>query len=71
MDALKRFSGRTVLFVVLALLAVVLLGSTAEKAQRSDLNKSASKIAAESSNDVKTLSESNPGALLRANMIKK
>lgn len=71
MNVLKKFSVQKVLFVLLALLAVVLLGSTAEKPRRSDLNVSAEKLAAESARDISSVAEKNPGVILRANAIEK
>ena len=71
MNVLKKFSVQKVLFVLLALLAVVLLGSTAEKPRRSDLNVSAEKLAAESARDISSVAENNPGVILRANAIEK
>ena len=61
-------SPRLWLFTFLALLALILLGSTAERQERRALERTASVLADESA---RTDVCGNPGALLRANTIRK
>lgn len=72
-DLAKKISGRSALLVLLALLAVVVMGSTTQKPRMSDLNASALQMAQESQSNISSqsqkLAKHNPGALLRANAI--
>ena len=74
----KKVSGelscRIVLFLLLALLAAVLMGTTAEAPQQHELNISALQLANESKECIRQhsreLAMQNPGAVLRANVIR-
>ena len=75
MKKLKKFvSLRTALFVLFALLALTIMGSTVEKARYSDLHVCALQLAGESSSEIRVsardLAFREPGAVLRANVIK-
>lgn len=72
MKNLKRLVlSRTVLFMLLAILAVTLMGTAFSDHRYSDLHKTALRFAGESSGDIRSdapaLARRNPGALLRAN----
>lgn len=75
MLSLKQiFFSRTILFVLFALLALFLLGSSTQPARYSDLNRTALQFAEESSAAVSksalTVSRQHPGAVLRSNLIR-
>ena len=72
-NLLKKFSGCTLLFMLVALLSLLVMGSTGKEPRMSDLNSTALQMAQESSSDVAQksayLARHNPGAILRANVI--
>ena len=69
----KRFSSPTAIFMLLAVLALAIMGMTASKPAYSDLHTSALSLAAESSQEVRQDSRQvifkHPGAIVRANVI--
>jgi hypothetical protein len=67
---IKKLSGGTGLFILLALIAVLIMGSTAVIPRKSDLNSTAEKLSSESSKPIQGGKVSS-GALLRANVIGK
>ena len=67
---IKKLSGGTGLFILLALIAVLIMGSTAVIPRKSDLNSTAEKLSGESSKPIQGAKVSS-GALLRANVIGK
>jgi len=67
---IKKLSGGTGLFILLALIAVLIMGSTAVIPRKSDLNSTAEKLSSESSKPIQGAKVSS-GALLRANVIGK
>ena len=71
----KKFSGCTLLFMLVALLALLVMGSTGKLPRMSDLNSAALQLAQESNDSVSQkslyLARHNPGAILRANVISK
>jgi hypothetical protein len=67
---IKKLSGGTGLFILLALIAVLIMGSTAVIPRKSDLNSTAEKLSGESSKQIQGTKVSS-GALLRANVIGK
>ena len=67
---IKKLSGGTGLFILLALIAVLIMGSTAVIPRKSDLNSTAEKLSSESSKQIQGTKVSS-GALLRANVIGK
>ena len=67
---IKKLSGGTGLFILLALIAVLIMGSTAVIPRKSDLNSTAEKLSGESSKQIQGGKVSS-GALLRANVIGK
>ena len=68
-----RLSCRIVLFLLLALLALALMGTTAGVPHQHDLNRTAWQLANESQADIRQYSRElamqNPTAVLRANII--
>lgn len=70
----KKLSVPAMFFVLLALAALALLGATAEAPQHNDLTRTAWQLAGESSENIRNASRQiafkNPGAILRANVIK-
>lgn len=70
----KILFDRKTFFIVFAVIAVVLMGTTFAQSSGSDLNKTARAFAQESSSGISSASETiaiqQPGAILRANIIK-
>ena len=70
----KLLFDRKTFFIVFAVIAVVLMGTTFAQSSGSDLNNTARAFAQESSSDISSASETialqQPGAILRANVIK-
>ena len=66
----KLFSGSG-LFILLAILAVLVMGSTSEKPRQSDLDATAAKIISQSGNAVQNANDVSAQAILRANIIGK
>lgn len=70
----KIVFNRTTVFVLFAMIAIVLMGSTFARPVSSDLNRMAKSLADESSSVIRnysgTVAIKNPGAVLRANIIK-
>lgn len=66
----KVLSNRTTLFIVFALAAVALMGATVSKTAASDLHQTAGALAKESSISLESVAANQPGAILRANVIK-
>ena len=70
----KILFDRKTFFIVFAVIAVVLMGTTFAQSSGSDLNNTARTFARESSSAVSSESETialqQPGAILRANVIK-
>ena len=66
----KLFSGSG-LFILLAILAVLVMGSTSEKPRQSDLDATAAKIISQSGNAVQNANDVSARAILRANIIGK
>lgn len=70
----KILFDRKTFFILFALIAVVLMGTTFAQSSGSDLNNTARIFAQESSSGIRTASETiaiqQPGAILRANVIK-
>ena len=70
----NKFSVNIIYFMLLATLALVLMGTILTKPASNDLNGTAEQLFAESSatknSTLSSLPFSNPGALLRANTIK-
>ena len=76
MNGLKKIVfSRAALFVLFALAAAALMGTTMEKSGSRDLNRTALQLAKESSADVRSasgmLALRQPGVILRANVIGK
>lgn len=69
----KKFSSPTAIFMLLAVLALTIMGMTAGKAEHSDLHSAALRFADESTQEVRQDSRQvffkNPGAIVRANVI--
>jgi hypothetical protein len=65
---------RITFFVLFALIAVILMGATVSKPVSSDLHQTAKVMASESAGDFRSASKiialQQPGAVLRANVIK-
>ena len=70
----KILFDRKTFFIVFAVIAVVLMGTTFAQSSGSELNKTARAFAQESSSGISSASETiaiqQPGAILRANIIK-
>ena len=66
----KLFSGSG-LFILLAILAVLVMGSTSEKPRQSDLDATAAKLVSQSGNAVQNANDVSAQAILRANIIGK
>ena len=70
----KLLFDRKTFFIVFAVIAVVLMGTTFAQSSGSDLNNTARAFAQESSSGISSASETialqQPGAILRANVIK-
>ena len=66
----KLFSGSG-LFILLAILAVLVMGSTSEKPSQSDLDATAAKIISQSGNALQNTNDVSAQAILRANIIGK
>ena len=72
---MKKFLfNRTTFLILFALIAMVLMGSTFAKPVSSDLHKTAQTLVNERSSAIRsnssTIAARNPGAILRANVIK-
>ena len=74
MKLIAVFNNRTVLFILLALLAVTLLGSSRKNFKNRDLQQAALQIASESPvalcYENQQLAVKNPGVILRAHALK-
>ena len=72
---MKKFTaklfGGSGLFILLAILAVLVMGSTSEKPRQSDLDATAAKIISQSGNAVQNANDVSARAILRANIIGK
>ena len=66
----KLFNGSS-LFILLAILAVLVMGSTSEKPRQSDLDATAAKLVSQSGNAVQNANDVSAQAILRANIIGK
>ena len=70
----KILFNRTTFLILFALIAMALMGSTFSKPASSDLHKTAQALANESSSAIRSNSSAiatrNPGAILRANVMK-
>ena len=66
----KLFSGSG-LFILLAILAVLVMGSTSEKPRQSDLDSTSAKLISQSGNAVQNANDVSAQAILRANIIGK
>ena len=70
----KLLFDRKTFFIVFAVIAVMLMGTTFAQSSGSDLNNTARAFAQESSSGISSASETialqQPGAILRANVIK-
>ena len=66
----KLFNGSS-LFILLAILAVLVMGSTSGKPRQRDLDATAAKIISQSGNAVQNANDVSAQAILRANIIGK
>lgn len=66
----KLFNGSS-LFILLAILAVLVMGSTSEKPRQSDLDATAAKLVSQSGNALQNAGDVSNQAILRANIIGK
>lgn len=66
----KVLFSRTTLFIVFALAAVALMGTTVGKPAASDLHRTAKDLTAGNNAEMASLAQTRPEAILRANVIK-